>query len=85
MGMKPRKRPPPALSKRLANRVRYYSDDVRDILTRLKIPPSKWRACFSDLEDFPKAHADHDLQWLQGWFRGVTDALKCALDDLVEL
>lgn len=83
MGMKPRKQT--RLNKSTKEGVKLYSESIRELLKQCKVPKEEWQNCLDDLEKWPKADADAELQWFIGWFNGVAEVLGCNLEDLVIL
>jgi len=85
MGMKPRKKPALKLNSCTMEGIKLYSVAIRELLKQCKVPKEEWQTCLDDLEKWPKADADAELQWFLGWFNGVAESLGCNLEDLVIL
>ena len=84
MGFKPRTSKP-ALSDSTKEGIEVYADGLRELLTIHKVPKREWKKIWVDLEAYPDADTDLDVQYFVGWFSGVAEALGVDIDDLVKL
>lgn len=84
MGFKPRIKKH-ATNDSTSEGIGVYADGLRELLTIHKVPKREWKRIWVDLEDYPAADTDLDVQYFVGWFSGVAEALGVEIDDLVQL
>jgi hypothetical protein len=85
MGMKPREKAKLKINKSTREGIATYGEGLRILLKKAKVPQDKWSDIWNNLDDYPKADADHDIQWFVGWFTGVTETLGANFEDLIVL
>lgn len=83
MGFKPRTTH--AINNSTSEGIEVYAEGLRELLTIHKVPKREWQRIWVDLEAFPTADTDLDVQYFVGWFSGVAEALGVEIDDLVQL
>ncbi len=84
MGFKPRIKKQ-ATNDATSEGIQVYADGLRELLTIHKVPKKDWHHIWVNLEKFPAADTDLDVQYFVGWFSGVAEALGVDIDDLVRL